>query len=193
MSLFGGNWWSKSTLGGLERGVSNERFLGGGIVSLLLAAGAAVLLYGSLQHDARLRSWPATPGKILSATTELTAEFYKRGLKHRTRTGPIPQWILTIAYSYDVGGQQYEGKQVFKRYAPSGTIESDPLNNEDLIKLHNLYPAEKTVAVHINQSRPEKSYVHFEATQGLIFLIAIGAGFLLLGIILVTFGLRRPT
>ncbi len=133
------------------------------ILSILMAVGAAVAIYGArLGMESKFsENWPSVSGIIVTSRVERPPGAEAGGLQ------------AMIVYEYSVAGKKYKGNQVSFNQS-SGFAPDDPR------KLTARYPRNASVRVYYDPGAPQKSVLEpgFMAAS----LIPVGIGILLLGI-----------
>ena len=128
-----------------------------------LLIGIFLLIRGFIElQQARLESWPSTRGRIIDAQM-LSAE---------SEPGQPPTWWLELKYSYELKGEQYQGRRI----RTGGPVL---LANKSLVeKAAEQYTPGKEVSVFYNPENPSEAVLEKGSSRGWL-LIAVGTLILL--------------
>jgi hypothetical protein len=126
---------------------------------LFLAVGVGILGFGlhSLYMSNQAEHWPTTPGTVVSSD-----------ISSSTDSDGDTTYRTDIAYTYNVMGRDYTGKNIAFGYAGSSShrFHSD---------IHDALPENSQVAVRYDPGKPERAVLSFGVNQSIKFLMIFGA------------------
>lgn len=127
------------------------------------------VLAGSLWHVVRVRSWPSTEGRLI-----------RLGIRQfgATELNPTDQaYVPDALYSYEVGGQVYQGREISVwKMSASGILK----DSAALLPRRVQADASGAVRVYYNPRRPHKALLLRPGWPSLTFLwvlVVLVAGF----------------
>jgi hypothetical protein len=97
------------------------------------------------------------------------------------RTGPTPEYVLEVRYTYTVGGKTYTGDRISNHLVHQILHHVEQPPAPWMAALHERYAAGKRAAVRYNPRHPEVSFLFFSTDwSGWFVLTVMGSGFLAL-------------
>lgn len=142
--------------------------LGG--VFFLLGAGLAIFGFVQRKKAKTTETWPTTSGSIVSSQLDQkTTTDYDDG-----HTSTSTSYTPIVEYTYQVGGQTYQGSHIF----PGASMSYDHGTAQGII---NRYQPGVAVTVHYDPADPTQAVLETKSKGGNLFLI-LGSVFAVLGI-----------
>ena len=142
----------------------------GGVFFLL---GVGLVIFGVVQRKKAktTETWPTASGSIVSSRLDQkTTTDYDDG-----HTSTSTSYTPIVEYTYQVGGQTYQGSRVF----PGASMSYDHGTAQGIV---SRYQPGATVTVHYDPANPTQAVLETKSKGGNLFLI-LGTVFAVLGII----------
>lgn len=136
------------------------------LIFLVVGLGLSYWGWSVLQKARASASWPNVSGQITSSS-----------VSHSTDSEGADSYTPSVAYRYTVNDQQYSGYQI-----KFGETSYSSESKAELVVAR--YPAGATVPIYYNPSDPDTAVLEPGVTSGSYIILAIGACFVILPLIL---------
>jgi len=165
------------------------KLVAGGIICIAIAVFFLYLYVTALRNDSRKQSWPTAEGAMIESSAERVVIGRESGSDNvRTLRGA---WTNKVRYTYEVDGVKYTGDQISNNpmYDPVSDDPGEP--SDSILAIKDRFPVDATVDVHYDPDEPDRSFLYFRPTGGKAVQLLIGAGFALIGVLLLVFGIKH--
>lgn len=137
----------------------------------ILGAGLAIFGFVQRKKAKTAETWPTASGTVVSSRLDQkTTTDYDDG-----HTSTSTSYTPIVEYTYQVGGQTYQGSRIF----PGASMSYDHGTAQGIA---SRYQPGATVTVHYDPANPTQAVLETKSKGGNLFLI-LGSVFAVLGII----------